>query len=370
ETTAIENHSGLVDNLRNFKTDLKLISSSLKSVRPVAKQRHLVIATGDSAVFDLYLLNDTNAPVMGRLTFSMRDPKGVTTELKAFDCPRFEKDRFAYVVHEAFTTKPLRREGAYSFRFELPSHPDSTFEREILVVDSHPKRSKTLTVGIWQLSADLRTQLERIPAVAVQPFSEERTFDIIATSARHIEAQGKKGEETGLEDARAQAGASAAVDLAFPPALLQQVRQGTSLLVVPETDPQTDALARAVAALGAFEYRGLVGILRAPWMGAWYFVRQHPVYDGLPVNCAMTTYYQVKGSQSNGLLVDGVNVEIIAAYSRDHDRNIGAGTFTSKIDRGTLLFHRVPPMHPVLQMRCVSNALAFLADCTRRTRVS
>ncbi len=66
----------------------------------------------------------------------------------------------------------------------------------------------------------------------------------------------------------------------------------------------------------------------------------------------MGFHYQVKGRQANGLLVDGPNVEVIAAYSRDHDRNIGAGTFTTKLTNTKILYHRVPELHP----RPYSNA--------------
>jgi len=59
ESTSIENLSGIVDNLRNFKGDPELIASSLRPVRPVAKQYKLCCAMGERAVFDLYLLNDT-----------------------------------------------------------------------------------------------------------------------------------------------------------------------------------------------------------------------------------------------------------------------------------------------------------------------
>ena len=52
---------------------------------------------------------------------------------------------------------------------------------------------------------------------------------------------------------------------------------------------------------------------------------------GLPTDAALGSFYQVKGRQSNGLLVDGPNVEVIVGYSRDHDRNVGAGTFTTKL---------------------------------------
>ena len=59
ESTAIENHSGIVDNLRNFKSDPKLIAGSLLPIRPIAKQRAMCVEQGKAAVFDLYLANDT-----------------------------------------------------------------------------------------------------------------------------------------------------------------------------------------------------------------------------------------------------------------------------------------------------------------------
>ncbi len=71
--------------------------------------------------------------------------------------------------------------------------------------------------------------------------------------------------------------------------------------------------------------------------------------------------YQVAPGSANGLLVDGAGVQIIAAYSRDHDRNIGAETFSAALGRGTILFHCMPPMQPVMQERWLANALAFLA---------
>jgi beta-galactosidase len=99
-------------------------------------------------------------------------------------------------------------------------------------------------------------------------------------------------------------------------------------------------------------------------MGNWYFVREHPIYSGLPVNQVMGIHYQVKGRQANGLLIekhpDNPNLEIIAAYSRDHDRRVGAGTFTTTLGTTKIIYHRVPDMHPVLQRRFLANALAWL----------
>ncbi len=74
ESTAIENHSGIVDNLRNHKGDPELIASSLRPVRAVAKQHRLCHAVGEAATFDIYLLNDSTKPVTGKLRFSMVEP--------------------------------------------------------------------------------------------------------------------------------------------------------------------------------------------------------------------------------------------------------------------------------------------------------
>lgn len=90
-------------------------------------------------------------------------------------------------------------------------------------------------------------------------------------------------------------------------------------------------------------------------MGSWYFVRAHPVYEGLPVNEALHGDYQIGTGNANGLRVDGAGVQIIAAYSRDHDRSIGAGTFVAPLGAGTVLFQCMPPMHPAMRARWLAN---------------
>lgn len=134
-------------------------------------------------------------------------------------------------------------------------------------------------------------------------------------------------------------------------ALLEEVRQSAV---------HAGGVAKQLDDAGAFSYNGTVGDYRAPWMGNWYFVRRHTLYDGLPVAQAMGIHYQVPGREANGLLVDGPNIEVVAAYSRDHDRRIGAGTFTTKLGKGKVVYHRVPEMHPVLQQRFLANVLRWL----------
>ena len=395
ETTAIENHSGIVDNLRNFKSDPTPISATLQPIRPVAKQRSACTARGQSATFDLYLLNDTPQPATGTLSFTAITPSNKLLKLAEFPAPAQVPDQFSYLLKEALQTPPLTEEGLYRFKFALSSSPLSTQTKEIWVAHPNPPipikdfyegpspfRGLPTRIAISGISMELRKQLSTLIGAPVQNFVQGERYEVIITSGltAHTSANQNSGDTTGLEAqpaarpssapgvGRPEPGESATITQQghIDPAVLEAVRTGTPLLAIPQADTLSDGVAKQLAAAGAFTYNGTVGDFRAPWMGNWYFVREHPIYSGLPVNQAMGIHYQAKGRQSNGLLIDkhpdGANVEIIAAYGRDHDRNIGAGTFTATLGKTKILYHRVPELHPVLQQRFLANALAWLTS--------
>ena len=53
-------------------------------------------------------------------------------------------------------------------------------------------------------------------------------------------------------------------------------------------------------------------------------------------------------------------MEVPCAYARDHDRNIGAGTLTTKVGNTPVVLHRIIDMHPILLQRFRANAPAWL----------
>ncbi|MDE2267363.1 MAG: glycoside hydrolase [Alphaproteobacteria bacterium] len=362
ESTAIENHSGIVDNLRNFKSDPATIRSSLLPVRPVAKQRSLVVAAGEKAIFDLYMLNDTGVPATGTLTLAMTDPKGHSKTLAEFAAPTPGRDQFSALIKEAFVTPSLEIEGMYRFAFTHSGAPQATQFRDILVVDTRlqPVPGHLLRIGVADVWDTLRGQLSEIPGILVENFSAGTDYSAIVASGlteQSTPAQ-KLGGDEGLQLQRAMK--SEPVSGGLPGDMLAAVKAGTPLLVVAQEDGLADGVATQLAAEGAFSYAGQVGDFRAPWMGNWYFLRAHPVYEGLPVDQAMGVHYQVHGRQANGLLVDGPNVDVFVGYSRDHDRRVGAGTFTTKLGATKILFQRVPDLNGPMQQRFLRNALSWL----------
>jgi beta-galactosidase len=357
ESTAMEDHSGLVDNFRDFKSDPKAISDSLLPVRPVAKQRQLVVALGDKATFDIYLLNDSHQPVGGKLVFTSSDPSGINRRIAEFPAPALEPDHFTYLLKEGFSTEALNKEGKWRFRLHLEDHPTPTFERELLVIAPTPKRFHPIKVGIASLAPSMDAQLRMIPGLEIESFKPGQKYDVILASGGSLDAE--KNLAVDAEGAY-KPGPGPIKEFTLPNEVLEAVKQGTPLLACTPSEGQAIGVARQLAQAGAFRFNGMVGPSRASWMGSWYFVREHPLYDGLPANQAMSIHYQVKGGGSNGWIIDGENVEIIAAYSRDHDRKIGAGTFTTKLNGTPIVMHQITDMQPVMHRRLLANSLVWL----------
>ena len=358
ESTAIENHSGLVDNFRDFKSNPEPIRNALLPVRPVAKQKALVAAVGDRVAFDLYLLNDSNRPAPGKLDFSITDPKAVGHAIGKYDAPDFVKDQLSYLIEENVSSPALDQEGVWTTHFSLAGDDESAHSQAIWVVDPTAHYFNNLRVATLGLSDEMTAQLAPIPGLVLSPFASGQHYDLIIASP----PTEKPTDTVSTDDVGADRRSRSIPPTQFPPEVIAAFTSGTPLFVLCTNDGQAAGAGAQLAAAAGFRFDGMVGSSRASWMGTWFFVRKHPVYDGLPVDRAMSIEYQVKGSDSNGLIIDGEGLEIIAAYSRDHDRKIGAGTFTYAGRGRKLLFHRITGMHRVFHRRLLSNGIQYLTQ--------
>ena len=101
------------------------------------------------------------------------------------------------------------------------------------------------------------------------------------------------------------------------------------------------------------EFKGMVGATRASWMGSWYFVKEHPFFESLPVNTAFNWEYQadVRGLGdfpkdadiygADGMLLEGKNVEYVVGYSRGHDRRIGTAVAVIPCGKGKIILNSI-----------------------------
>ncbi len=364
ESTAIENHSGIVDNLRFFHADPDLIRVSLLPVRPVAKQRRYTYATGEAAELDLWLLNDTGKPLSGTLTLSVTDPDGQPARVGTYAVPASVADQFSYLVAENVKAPVFVKPGKHTVRLELSGRPDVTFARALWVTrtDIAPA-AKVLRIAVAGISRSLRERLAALPGVEIDDFQPGRTYDALVASGLKADdiVHRQVGDQTGLEAAPKKGEKRKLVLGELPPGVLAAVQRGLPLLAMVPEDGLADGVARQLSALHLFDYAGQVGDLRAPWMGNWNVLRAHPLFEGIPADMAAGVWHQIQGQPSNGLLIDGGGIDVIAAYSRDHDRRLGAASFTVQKAGMKLVFHRLPDMVAPLQARFLLNAMRWLA---------
>ncbi|HEX3728673.1 MAG TPA: hypothetical protein VHV47_02635, partial [Opitutaceae bacterium] len=288
------------------------------------------------------------------LTFTLADPAGAVVLRRTCAAPAHQADRLSYLLAEGVAAGPLSAPGTWRARFELSGQPASAHVRDILVVaPAAPQRS--LRVALVDVPPALAAVLGALPGVSTQPFSAGPSCDVLVigggTPAKNAKVDADGADLAG--PARAAGG--------VPPAVLEAVRGGTPLLALAAGDAPAEAVARDLATAGAFRFDGMVGTSRASWMGAWYFVRPHPLYEGMPASEALGLHYQVKSGGANGWRVEGEGVEIVAGYGRDHDRHLGAGTLTARLGRSRVVLHQVLDMHPALLRRFLGNALNHLA---------
>ena len=497
ESTAVENHSGIVDNQRNIKGKAELLSTKIARLLPVAKPRGVTHSVGSVVLVDLFLFNETGKAAAGTLNLTLTDPNGKTMDAGTFTAPVYIQDQFAYPIKEAVALPPLSIPGEYTINVTLEGGGSAQKNSErILAIAPPAPRSSDLSVGIVGNMQDAKQALGGIPNLSLKPYAAKGAYDLVVlfgkikgflvqtndgskvgntdddilfyTSLRgspnnlklefgdipkgaakvtlyfneptatgpsqrvfSIEINGKEvlkdfdifaeahGKSKAISKtfevdapegrivirpsseqpskAHLSAGTTALINAVkieangkviacscggdgdytdkdglvwkpyefndlWPTGLTEIIKAGTPLLVMVKDEPAAKSIAKKLAEAGALKFTGLVGPARASWMGSWVFVRQHPVYDGIIGNGVMKGFEQQTVKNLAGLLVDGPGVQVIAAYSRDHDSQIGATTFTVPLGKGTVLFQALSGLQPLVQERFLDNSISFLTQ--------
>ena len=343
ETQPIDSHSGLVDNQRNFKGNPALVASGLARLRPLAQPRGLVHKVGSAVLIDLMLLNETHRRIAGKLELLLTYPSNSTIALGSYSVPELNEQKFVYPIEEAFRSPALMDAGHYRLTFRLSGETLAEGCSDLFIVEPLRKDLEGLNIGVLGPKYEMARLLDGQLDVRINSFDPTQEYDVIVALQEGSAGPPDSSDISDLEVA-----------------LLTYVRKGTPLLVLANATSTADAYAKTLAQVGAFRYSGMVGDNRCCWMGTWVFVRQHPAYDSLPADQVMKWEYQVDFDHASGLLVDGDGVDVFAGYGRDHDRRVGAATFTASIGRGRVLFQAVRGMQPLLYQRFIANSIAFL----------
>ena len=184
ESTTIENHSGLVDNLRNPRTNPAMLRQHLEPLLPVARPRGVVQNAGDAALVDVYLLNETGKAHAGRLTLSLTAPDGQQTKLGEWEAPAYRDNHFVYPVEMAVKTPVLAAEGIYTLHIALKGSTPAENSETIQVIAIAPKALKSARVGVVGDVEAVSKELEPVKSLQVEAYDPAKHYDALIVAQK------------------------------------------------------------------------------------------------------------------------------------------------------------------------------------------
>ena len=270
EGTKIENHSGMVDIFRNIKTDPQILNYYNQPLYVAVKLRNKVVAAGDSVIADFYIVNEEDLKGTYTLEIRAQNANGeIFSNSQAVDV--IGGHTYGQLLLSDITI-PASQAGYTTVSAKLVSQTGAlgaTGQERFFVVDNSQLKIKQ-TVAV----RDKDGVMQGLLTEGGIPFKEYTGRSIPTESVMLVGAAIQPGFF------------NTAFRMNDP--LLDWVANGNTMVVIQGADVWADFLHLKEV----IDYRGK-RVLGRNWFGGNYFVKQHPLFDGLPVNQAFNWEYQV-----------------------------------------------------------------------------
>jgi len=311
ESMKLENHSGIVDNYRNIKGDPELIARYNQPLFVAVKLNRKVLGVGDTTTVDFYLINEKN--VTGKCVLKVRFADALGKVLSTAE--------FAVQVEGGTTFGQLLKAG---WKLPVASKGYSMVSAELV------QKGKPIAEGSDKLFA---VQLDK------QGIAEDFSVaDSTGTLQKYLKAAGVKNlgnYSSGRPKGRfLLAGAFEPLQWgSIMSDLIEWIHEGNTLVVVANAERWAEFLADKEV----LDYRGSK-ILGKSWYGGNFVVRENPLFEGLPVDCAFNWEYQCFSAYNRnrvGLRI--FNGESYVGCVSDHKKEVYSALSVVPLGRGKII---------------------------------
>lgn len=292
ESMKLENHSGIVDNYRNPKGDVDLIARYNRPLFLSVKMNRKVLSVGDTTTVDVYIVNEENIRGSFQLKLTAKDESGKV--LATTTCKVKVEGGIVYGQNLTVGWSFVPLQAGYTYieaellngQNVITRGDDSLFAVKLNTNGITVNGSVADTTGVLQrfmktAGFDVPTYKTGTPA-----------GDYLLVGAFEPQQWG-----SGMSD------------------IMEWVYKGHTLIIVDNPERWAEFLADKEV----LDYRGSKELGRS-WYGGNFFNRSHPVFDGLPSDCAFNWEYQC-----------------FSAYNR---RRIGLRTFNGETIVGCVSDHK------------------------------
>lgn len=315
EGEKIENHSGIVDGFRNPKGDPSILAHYNQPFYVAVKLRNKVFPSGQNTVADIYAVNEVDAGGTHQLVIT-GEHQGQTFFTKELEVELKGGLQYGQLLLEGLEI-PIEQAGYSTIRAELKKAGqkvaqgvDKTFTVSINA------NQKIGPVAVWDTSGITQQMLDAVGTIPYQSYEAKEEY----------------------EESVLLAGAALIPNLARPRdyvrrALLDWIMRGNTLIITQNASEWADLLNYKEIA----DYRGSRPI-RNVWYGGSYFVKDHPLFEELPVNRIFDWEYQSLGWYRNervGLRLYGE--EAVVGVSADHKEELLTAVGIIPVGRGQII---------------------------------
>jgi beta-galactosidase len=330
ESTTIDNHSGFLDAHRVPKQDPAILAQANAPLMLVVRPRRFVLTTNQPVQVDVFVVNEVGLQGPAKLTLTATGPTGATLLSETAEVNIAGGEVFGQLLMQGFDVPGAALAGNVTITATLaPAVPlpagvnSASLVRaetvSVIAPVSAPLPPRVVLLGSSQPIANAFAQYYHTPLLPADTLQSASPVDAIVLS----------GFDPG-------AGNNAALLVA---ALRRVHDNGTRLIMWPDVNTEAIADAQQLAARNIIQFNGDVGGNRAPWMGTWYFVRQNPIFDGLPVDTALDHRYEMPEERigEDGLLLNAPGMSAFVGYGRDHDPTVGIGMCVIPYGQGRII---------------------------------
>jgi beta-galactosidase len=312
ESMKLENHSGIVDNYRNLKGDPALIFRYNRPLYIAVKLNRKVLQTGDTTTIDLFVVNEKNIRGSFDLEVKTMNEKGETIWSKGSKVSVSGGDRYGELLLSGLKFVPAHA-GYYKVKASLKKGSQVITEGNDEAFAVSLNTSGIAGEGqIADTSGIIASYLKSIGVTSFKPYRSGRPSGKILLVGSFEPLQNGNPLVTDI---------------------LEWVNNGNSLIVISGTDKWAEFLAKKEV----IGYRGLQ-VLGTSWYGGNFFVKEHPLFNGLPQSCVFNWEYQCLAGYNKsrfGMRID--NGETVVACVSDHKPEVYSALSIIPHGRGRII---------------------------------
>jgi beta-galactosidase len=314
EDTKLENHSGIVDVYRNPKADPSIMAWYNQPLYLAVKIRDKVIPSTGETIADIFIVNENDVKGNFILDISLSDNEGVISS-QSHDVKVTGGVRYGELLTSGIIVKG-RNDGYLTVNARLR-------EKESVIAEGHDE--------LYFVNVGVDPEMDVVAVADTSGIIQEmlRSTGIAFTSYGRAKPVSQRVMIVGRDIQPGFIKGSFRQD----DPVIDWVSEGNTLVIVSGADKWSEYLEDKEV----LEYRGRRNI-DINWFGGNYFVREHPLFGGLPVNTAFNWEYQSLASYSRerfGLRIP--DIENVAGVYTDHMQEVYTAVAVVPVGRGRII---------------------------------